>query len=83
MRKASFAPAQVTRELTGMLIGGVTPFGLREELPLYIDSRVMDQEQVIVGGGSRALKVQVAPAALAALPGARVVTGLTIGNGPD
>lgn len=78
VRRASFAPADVTRELTGMLIGGVTPFGLPAELPLYIDSRVMEQEQVIVGGGSRALKLQVAPAALAALQGARVVTGLTI-----
>ena len=78
VRKASFAPADVTRELTGMLIGGVTPFGLPPGLPLYIDSRVMDQEQVIVGGGSRSLKLQVAPAALAALPAATVVPGLTI-----
>ena len=77
VRKASFAPAEVTRELTGMLIGGVTPFGLPPDLPLYIDSRVMEQEQVIIGGGSRSLKLQLAPAALAALPGA-VVTGLTI-----
>lgn len=78
VRKASFAPAEMTRDLTGMLIGGVTPFGLPAELPLYIDSRVMDQEQVIVGGGSRSLKVQLAPAALAALPGATVVTGLAV-----
>ena len=79
VRKASFAPADLTRELTGMLIGGVTPFGLPEGLPLYIDARVMEQVQVIVGGGSRSLKLQVAPAALAALPGATVVTGLSIG----
>jgi prolyl-tRNA editing enzyme YbaK/EbsC (Cys-tRNA(Pro) deacylase) len=80
VRKASFAPAEVTRELTGMLIGGVTPFGLPPGLPLYIDARVMEQEQVIVGGGSRSLKLQLAPAALAALPGATVVTGLTLSS---
>ena len=79
VRKASFAPAEVTRELTGMLIGGVTPFGLPPSLPLYVDSKVMAQERVIVGGGSRSLKLLVTPAALAALPGATVVTGLTIG----
>jgi prolyl-tRNA editing enzyme YbaK/EbsC (Cys-tRNA(Pro) deacylase) len=78
VRKASFAPADMTRELTGMLIGGVTPFGLPPALPLYIDSRVMDQEQVIIGGGSRSLKLQIAPAALAALPGATVVSGLAM-----
>ena len=76
VRKASFAPAGLTRELTGMLIGGVTPFGLPESLPLYIDSRVMERDQVIVGGGSRSLKLQLPPAALAALPSAKVVEGL-------
>lgn len=76
LRKASFASADVTRELTGMLIGGVTPFGLPESLPLYIDSRVMEREAVILGGGSRSLKLQVAPSALAALPAAQVVSGL-------
>jgi prolyl-tRNA editing enzyme YbaK/EbsC (Cys-tRNA(Pro) deacylase) len=62
-----------------MLIGGVTPFGLPESLPLYIDSRVMDREAVIVGGGSRSLKLQVTPSALAAVPGAQVVIGLALG----
>lgn len=76
VRKASFAPPDLTRELTGMLIGGVTPFGLPESLPLYIDSRVMERDQVIVGGGSRSLKLQLPPAALAALASARVVEGL-------
>lgn len=76
VRKASFASSDVTRELTGMLIGGVTPYGLPPGLPLYIDSRVMEQENVIVGGGSRSLKLQVPPASLAALPGAAVVAGL-------
>ena len=40
-RKASFAPPDATRELTGMEIGGVTPFALPDGLPLWIDSRVM------------------------------------------
>ena len=40
-RKASFAPTESTREITGMEIGGVTVFGLPPELPIWIDSRVM------------------------------------------
>ncbi|MGH7687290.1 MAG: YbaK/EbsC family protein [Candidatus Dormibacteria bacterium] len=76
VRKASFAPAELTRELTGMLIGGVTPFGLPPELPLYIDPAVMQRDQVIVGGGSRSLKLQLPPVGLTALPQAKVVPGL-------
>jgi prolyl-tRNA editing enzyme YbaK/EbsC (Cys-tRNA(Pro) deacylase) len=75
-RKASFAPAEATRELTGMEIGGVTPFGLPDDLPLWIDAAVMERERVIVGGGSRDRKFLVPPAALAALPGAEVVEAL-------
>ena len=78
VRKASFAPAEVTSELTGRLIGGVTPFALPADLPIYIDARIMDLDWVIVGGGSRSLKLKVPPAALAALPGAEVVEGLAI-----
>ena len=76
VRKASFASAEQTVELTGMQIGGVTPFGTSSELPLWIDSRVMDRERLIIGGGGRDRKLLVPPATLAAHPTAAVVEGL-------
>ena len=42
VRKASFAGADPVRALTGMEIGGVTPFGLPDELPILVDARVME-----------------------------------------
>jgi prolyl-tRNA editing enzyme YbaK/EbsC (Cys-tRNA(Pro) deacylase) len=75
-RKASFASAEETRELTGMEIGGVTPFGLPGGLPVWIDADVMVRPRIILGGGSRSWKVISTPAILAALPGAEVVGGL-------
>jgi prolyl-tRNA editing enzyme YbaK/EbsC (Cys-tRNA(Pro) deacylase) len=76
VRKASFASAEQTRDLTGMMIGGVTPFGLPENLPLYIDAHVMTQETVVIGGGNRSMKIRLAPAGLLRLPGARVIERL-------
>lgn len=75
-RKASFAPAEVTAELTGMQIGGVTVFGLPPDLPIWVDSRVMERERIVLGGGSRSWKVIAAPSILTALPGVTVVDGL-------
>lgn len=74
--KASFADAEETAAITGMMIGGVTPFGLPAGMPLYVDRRVTEQPRVVVGGGSRAKKLEVTPAALLALPGAQVVDDL-------
>jgi prolyl-tRNA editing enzyme YbaK/EbsC (Cys-tRNA(Pro) deacylase) len=75
VRKASFAPAPLTRAATGMEIGGVTPFGLPTDLPLWVDERIAALDRVIVGGGSRSIKLLVTPAALAA-SGAVFVTDL-------
>jgi prolyl-tRNA editing enzyme YbaK/EbsC (Cys-tRNA(Pro) deacylase) len=76
VRKASFASAEQTRDLSGMMIGGVTPFGLTAPLPLYIDAHVMEEERVLIGGGSRSMKVVLAPEGLLRIPGAIVVDGL-------
>jgi prolyl-tRNA editing enzyme YbaK/EbsC (Cys-tRNA(Pro) deacylase) len=75
-RKASFAGADETRELTGMEIGGVTPFGLPADLPVWVDAAVMARERIVLGGGSRSWKVLAAPSLLLALPNAVVVEGL-------
>jgi prolyl-tRNA editing enzyme YbaK/EbsC (Cys-tRNA(Pro) deacylase) len=75
-RKASFAPAEDTRAITGMEIGGVTVFGLPPELPIWIDSRVMQRDRIVLGGGSRSFKVIAPPAILLKLARAEVVEGL-------
>ena len=77
-RKASFAAADQTQELTGMAIGGVTVFGLPADLPILVDSRVMDRERIVLGGGSRSWKVISTPAILRALANAVVVEGLAL-----
>ena len=75
-RKASFAGADETRELTGMEIGGVTPFGLPADLPVLVDAAVMRRPRIVLGGGSRSWKVIAAPSILLALPNVEVVEGL-------
>ena len=75
-RKASFAPAEQTAELTGMQIGGVTVFGLPADLPIWVDSRVMARERIVLGGGSRSWKVIAEPTILRRLPNVEVVEGL-------
>jgi prolyl-tRNA editing enzyme YbaK/EbsC (Cys-tRNA(Pro) deacylase) len=77
-RKASFAAPEDTAAMTGMQMGGVTVFGLPAGLPIWVDSRVMGRERVILGGGSRSWKVISTPDILRALPGVEVVEGLAM-----
>ena len=76
VRRLSFASAEQTRELTGMMVGGVTVLGLPETLALYVDATIMGLEYIIVGGGSRSIKLRVAPSALLCIPGTEIIDGL-------
>jgi prolyl-tRNA editing enzyme YbaK/EbsC (Cys-tRNA(Pro) deacylase) len=76
VRKVSFSSPDHTMALTGMSIGGVTPFGLPSEMVVLVDAAVMGRERIVMGGGNRSSKLMVAPAALRALESARIVDDL-------
>lgn len=78
VKRLSFASADDTRNLTGMMLGGVTAFGLPEGLPLYVDARVMRQDRVIVGGGSRSVKFLIDPTAFERVDDAQIVEDLAV-----
>lgn len=78
VRKVSFAPPELTRELTGQEIGGVTIFGIPDGLPVWIDSRVMEYDWVVVGAGSRTAKIRFDPRQLLDVPGYEVVEELAV-----
>lgn len=72
-KKLSFASAEETAQLSGMQIGGVTVVGLSDEVPLLIDTRVLERPTVILGGGNRSSKIRLDPKELLKMPNARVV----------
>jgi prolyl-tRNA editing enzyme YbaK/EbsC (Cys-tRNA(Pro) deacylase) len=75
--RLSFATAEETRALTGMMIGGVTVFALPPELPIYVDGTLFECDRIILGGGSRSTKVLVTPEVLRRLPNASVIPNLS------
>jgi prolyl-tRNA editing enzyme YbaK/EbsC (Cys-tRNA(Pro) deacylase) len=82
VNKASFASADETMALTGMAIGGVTALALPAGLPLWVDAQVMAHPSVILGGGSRSLKIDVTPEVFGRLPHSEVVDGLAFVPSP-
>jgi prolyl-tRNA editing enzyme YbaK/EbsC (Cys-tRNA(Pro) deacylase) len=82
VRRASFADRDQTRALTGMAIGGVTALGLPPDLPIWIDSRVMERSRIVLGGGSRRRKIVGSPTLLTGQTDVEVVDGLAIDLDP-
>lgn len=81
VKRASFADAETTAALTGMLVGGVTAAGIGG-LPIYVDRAVMAANRVVMGGGNRSSKIVLAPAELLKLPGVEVVDRLALPREP-
>ncbi len=77
VKRISFADADSTTMLSEMLIGGVTPFGIKN-LPIYVDSEVLNQKQVVMGGGNRSSKLILDPKELKKLDNVLIVEALAL-----
>ncbi len=54
-------PATVQRH-TGYVIGGVSPFGTRAALPVYVETSILSLPVIYINGGKRGFLVAVGPA---------------------
>ena len=71
-KEARFADAETVRSATGYAIGGVSPFDLPADLPLFADASLSRFETVYPAAGTPSSMVRVRLAELIELSGARV-----------
>ncbi len=74
-KRLSFATAEQTTEITGMMIGGVVAIGI-ENMPIYVDAAVFDNEEIVMGGGNRSTKLLINPEELKKLPNVKIIEDL-------
>ncbi len=48
-------------KLTGYLVGGTSPFGVKTKMPVYAESSIFDLETIYINGGRRGFLVEIAP----------------------
>ncbi len=66
------SPAEAER-ITGYHVGGISPFGQRRRVPVFIDAAASGFATVLVNGGRRGLQIEVEPGEIVRLLGARIV----------
>jgi Cys-tRNA(Pro)/Cys-tRNA(Cys) deacylase len=77
-RRAEMCDPATAQRLTGYVIGGISPIGLKRPLPTYLDESALAFDRVYVSGGRRGLDIGLSPIDLVAVTAA---TCAPIGRG--
>jgi Cys-tRNA(Pro) deacylase len=64
---------EVAQRHSGYQVGGTSPFGTRREMPVYVESTVLDLPGILINGGRRGYLVGLDPQVCVRLLGARPV----------
>ena len=59
----SVEPAAPDRasKLTGYLVGGTSPFGMKTSMPIYAERSIFDLEKIYINGGKRGFLIEIDP----------------------
>jgi Cys-tRNA(Pro) deacylase len=65
-------PARADR-LTGYRTGGISPFGTRQTLPVYVEKGILELDKIYINGGRRGFLIEISPRDLQTVLQARIV----------
>ncbi|VTU27355.1 Cys-tRNA(Pro)/Cys-tRNA(Cys) deacylase YbaK [Variovorax sp. PBS-H4] len=64
---------EVANRHSGYLVGGTSPFATRREMPVYIESTILELPRIVINGGRRGYLVGIDPQVCVRLLGAKAV----------
>ena len=69
IRVKSVEPAtpEKASKLSGYLVGGTSPFGVRTKMPVYVERTIFDLKRIYINGGKRGFLIEISPDVLIAL----------------
>ncbi len=71
-KSAAMLGAEEAERLTGYHVGGISPFGQKKRVRVFIEQSALAFPRIVVNGGRRGLQAELAPADLARLLDATV-----------
>ena len=72
-KKVEPCAPEVAQRHSGFLVGGTSPFGTREAMPVYVEASILELPKMHINGGRRGYLVGLEPRAALALVDARPV----------
>jgi Cys-tRNA(Pro)/Cys-tRNA(Cys) deacylase len=55
VKKAVMADTETAERLTGYLVGGISPFGVKQSLPVVIEESILQFDRVLINAGQRGI----------------------------
>ena len=71
-KRTRMADVRAAERATGYVAGGISPLGQRRALPTVVDESALAFDTIHVSAGRRGLEIELSPADLVRLTGARV-----------
>ncbi|MDD5724388.1 MAG: aminoacyl-tRNA deacylase [Syntrophales bacterium] len=51
----------VAKRHTGYMVGGTSPFGIRKDMPVYVEESILDLPRILINAGHRGLLAEMDP----------------------
>jgi Cys-tRNA(Pro) deacylase len=60
-KKVLPTPSEKALQCTGYQVGGISPFGTRQRLPVYVQATILELKSIYINGGRRGFIMEVDP----------------------
>jgi Cys-tRNA(Pro) deacylase len=67
VKKVSPCTPEQAQRVTGYRVGGISPFGSRKRLPVYVERSILDLPRLLINGGRRGYLLEIEPEVLTRL----------------
>jgi Cys-tRNA(Pro)/Cys-tRNA(Cys) deacylase len=61
VKRAAMADIPTAERITGYLVGGISPLGTRQKLPVVMDESILEFGKILINAGQRGTMLKIAP----------------------
>jgi Cys-tRNA(Pro)/Cys-tRNA(Cys) deacylase len=77
-KRAVMADTKAAERLTGYLVGGISPFGIKKQLPVIMEQQLLAYDEVMINGGRRGVMLKMTPRDIVAVLNAETINMVNI-----
>ena len=62
VKRAAMGDTRIAERITGYLVGGISPFGTKQKLPVVMEAYILTLDKILINAGQRGTMLIMAPA---------------------